>query len=213
MKLNKFIFISALIAAGCATSKVNLYTHPSGAEVFSKPLGSGELKSIGVTPLSVDARDLEKRYGGSGPLYIEFRKDGYVKSTTVITELSSVDISMDVHLTPVNGLEDQGHINFLIDTMFECQRLAKAKRYDEALKKLKELELQAPQVAAIYELEGGLYYLLGRYQDALDNYRKSYLYNPKSSQSMRMKNLLEQKYGIDRLPSQVELFDGEAREK
>jgi tetratricopeptide (TPR) repeat protein len=182
----------------CSSTQVALHTTPTQARVYAKSLGLGKLEYIGETPLYLKGNDLDKRYDGSGPLYLEFRKEGYRSGSTIITELSFVDLNVTMELTPESGLEDPSVMNSLIDSMFEAQRLVKVKRYEEALNKLTEIKRNAPQVSAIYELEGGIYYLQQRYQDALDSYRLAVKYNPRNGEALRMKNLIEDSFGVGR---------------
>lgn len=183
---------------GCATTRISLFTNPNGAQVYAKPLGSGQLQLLGETPLTVSGDQIEKVYNGSGPVLLEFRKEGFQTTTTLVTELSSQDLNINMEMTPSAGLEDMQGLNTLIETLFECQRLVKVHRYDEALARLKEIERKAPQISTIYEMEGGIYYLQRKYQDALDAYRLAVRYNPKNVEALRMRGLLEKTFGINR---------------
>jgi hypothetical protein len=204
---NLFVLIAlTFVLSGCATTRVSLFTNPQGAKVFTKPLGTGRFEALGETPLQVKGTDIEKQYEGSGPIIIEFRKEGYQTSSTLVTELSSQDLVINQEMVPQVGLEDLQRINAIIETMFECQRLVKVGRYDEAMTKLKQLEKEAPQISITYEMQGGIYYLLKKYPDALDAYRLAVRYNPRNAEALRMRDMLEKKFGIDRdrQPANVE---------
>lgn len=191
-----------LLFVGCASTKVGLYTNPPGAKVYSKPLGTGRFELLGETPIAVSGEQIEKKYSGSGPVLVEFRKEGFQTNTVLVTELSSQDLNINAEMVPLGGLEDSQRLNHLIDTLFECQRLVKVHRYEEALANLKDLEKQTPQVSIIYELQGGIFYLQQKYQDALDAYRLAVRYYPKNVEALRMRNLLEGKFGIERTPAE-----------
>ncbi len=197
------LMFASVFVSGCATTRVGMFTNPPGAQVFAKPVG-GRYVSLGETPLTVSADKIEKEYGGSGPVLIEFRKEGFQKSNTLITELSSQDLNITTELVPQVGLEDLQRINAIIETMFECQRLVKVGRYDEAMTRLKQLEKEAPQISITYEMQGGIYYLQKKYPDSLDAYRLSIRYNPRNAEALRMRDMLEKKFGIDRLPTALE---------
>ena len=197
IRLLSFITLSIALV-GCATTRISLFTNPNGAQVYAKPLGSGQLQLLGETPLTVSGDQIEKVYSGSGPVLLEFRKEGFQTTTTLVTELSSQDLNINMEMTPSAGLEDMQGLNTLIETLFECQRLVKVHRYDEALARLKEIERKAPQISTIYEMEGGIYYLQRKYQDALDAYRLAVRYNPKNVEALRMRGLLEKTFGINR---------------
>jgi len=177
-------------ASGCATT-VTIQSTPDKADVYVTPLGSGQSKKIGETPMTIGGGDLVDQYGGSGPVAVELRKSGFSTERTLITELSAVDLTLAVELKPVTGLESHEAVNALMDELFEGQRLARAGRYDAALAKLGEVETRAPFVAAVHELKGGVFYLQKRYKDALDSYRKAAQYNPSNAEAVRMRNLLE----------------------
>lgn len=192
------IMIAGATTFGCATTRISLFTNPKGVQVYAKPLGSGRLQLLGETPLTVSASQIEKTYSGSGPVLMEFRKEGFQTETALITELSSQDLSINMEMVPSGGFEDLQRLNEVIETMFECQRLVKVHRYDEALKRLHDIKKQLPQISIIYEMEGGIYYLQRRYQDALDVYRLAIRYNPKNVEALRMRDLLEKTFGIKR---------------
>jgi tetratricopeptide (TPR) repeat protein len=185
----------ALLSAACATSSVTLTSSPPKAEIYVAPLGAGKPKLIGETPLTMRADELQKEYGGSGPVYIEFRKNGYTPAKTVVTELASVDLTVSAELDATSGLEDLERLNLVVDDIFEAQRLARGGRYDDALTRVKSVEKLAPMLAASYELEGGIYYLQKKYKDALDSYTLAAKYNPRNSESVRMRNMLETTLG------------------
>jgi tetratricopeptide (TPR) repeat protein len=189
---------AACVMVSCSSTQVALHTTPSQSRVYAKSLGRGKTEFIGETPLFIKGDQLEKEFGGSGPIYLEFRKEGYRTASTIVTELSFIDLNLTMEMTPESGMEDPSIVNALIDTMFESQRLVRVKRYDEALNLLGEVKKKAPQVSAIYELEGGIYYLQQKYQDALDSYRLAVKYNPRNAEALRMKNSIEDSFGIRR---------------
>jgi tetratricopeptide (TPR) repeat protein len=188
----------ASVWTACSSTQIALHTTPTQARVYAKSLGRGKLEYLGETPLYLKGEQLEKEYAGSGPVYLEFRKEGFKTGNTIVTELSYIDLNITTELTPESGFEDFTTVNILIDSMFECQRLVKVKRYDEALSRLTEVKRQAPQVSAVYELEGGIFYLQQRFQDALDSYRLAVKYNPRNAEALRMKNLIEDSFGLGR---------------
>jgi tetratricopeptide (TPR) repeat protein len=191
LKLSIIVASGAVGLTGCATSKVALFSNPPQAKIFARSLHDGREQFVGETPLKVSAREIEVANGGTGPVTISFRKDGYETKDVVLSEVGVDDLMLSAELTPQNGLADQQTINFVIESMFECQRLVRIKRYDEALRLLERLQAMAPQVASIYELKGGVYYLTRNYRDALDNYALAVKYNPKNAETLRMVGLLK----------------------
>ncbi len=181
----------ALLFSGCSTAMVTLESTPPAAEVFIRPYGSTESKQIGETPLNISASDLKRQSGPQGPVVLEFRKEGYLPYRAVITDLSASDFTLSGELTAVSGIDEQAKLNRVIDQIFEAQDLGRAGRQEDALVKLRALEREAPQVAAIYELEGGIYYLQKKFKEAFDAYNLALKLNPGEAQAVRMRALLK----------------------
>jgi tetratricopeptide (TPR) repeat protein len=185
-----------VLSSACSTAKITLLSSPSQAEVYVTALGDHKSKLVGETPLKMTSVELSKTYGGAGPLFLEFKKEGYVTVKTLVTDLGAVDLTVNMELPPASGLEDLVRLNFVVDSIFESQRLAKVGREEDALIQLKAIEKEAPHLAATYELEGGIYYLKKRYKEALDAYTLASNYNPKNPQVVRMRNYLEASLGV-----------------
>jgi hypothetical protein len=195
-QLKKSLIMSSMVSCvvgitGCATPKVALFSNPPQAKVFARSLRDGREQLVGETPLKISAKEVETVNGGTGPVAISFRKDGYESKDVVLSEVGVDDLMVSAELTPQNGLADQQTINFVVESMFESQRLVRIKRFDEALRLLERLQTLAPQVASVYELKGGVYYLTRRYRDALDSYTLAVKYNPKNAETLRMVGLLK----------------------
>jgi tetratricopeptide (TPR) repeat protein len=187
----------ALTQWGCATSRLTLLTSPEKAKVYAKPIGAGKRAFLGETPLTIEHDKIEKQYSGSGPVYVEFIKEGFLPYRVYITELARVQTELRADLSPMTGLEDQSGLNFIMESMFEIQRLSKVKRYDEALKILDQVQEKAPYMSSVYEMKGGIYYLRGAYRDAYDSYARAVTLNPKNADSQRMKEHLQEAYGYN----------------
>ena len=117
------LLMIAEIFVGCASTRVGLFTNPPGAKVFGKPLGSGRFELLGETPITVSADQIEKAYKGSGPVLVEFRKEGFQTHTVLVTELSAQDLNINAELVALGGLEDLERVNYVIDSLFECLSL------------------------------------------------------------------------------------------
>lgn len=190
------VLLAQLVLAGCATSRVSMDSTPTGAEVYVLPLGDGKPLMIGSTPLTARSAELLRQSGGAGPVMVEFRKRGYKPVKALITDLARLDLTLKMELPVSDGLEDLDQVNALIDSIFEAQRLALSGRFDDALALIKRAEKDAPQIAAAYEIEGGIYFLQKKLPEALDAYRVAAKYNPKNPETIRMRNLLETTLGI-----------------
>jgi len=180
-----------VVLTGCASATLTLESNPTKAAVFAAPLGAAEMKPLGDTPLILRGGEVAAQYGGPGPYFLEFRKDGYKTKQVIVTDLTLVDLRVVANLPATTGMEDEVKLNSSVDTLFEAQRLARAGRHEDALAQLKALQKDAPQLAAIYELEGSIYFLQKKYRDALDAFTLAQAKNPKNSENARMKTLLQ----------------------
>lgn len=180
-------------SCGSKSTYITFESIPNGATVYVKPIDQLEYKDIGKTPLNFRADEIEKKYEGSGPIQVQYRKDGYQSKNVMITELSAVDLKVKMELMAESGLEDQRKLNWVVDSLFEVKRLVSAKRYDDAVELLKKVKAAVPQVSAVYELEGGIYFIQNKLHAALDSYTMSVRYNPKNMESIRMKEFVEKK--------------------
>ena len=183
--------MSLILVSGCSTGNISLQTSPAGANVVVATLGAEKSKLIGVTPLVLTPSELESHYGGQGPVQIEFKKDGYTPVKTFITDVGTGEILINLNLDPSAGLEEPDKLNKVIDAAFEAQRLAHVGKYDEALTKVSEIKKEAPQLAATYEIEGGIFYLQKKYKESMDSYNIASKYNPKNPDTTKMRALLQ----------------------
>jgi tetratricopeptide (TPR) repeat protein len=199
------LIILTVLSSGCSSPKLTLLTSPEKAMVYAKSIGTGQKTFLGETPLTISHEKIESTYGGNGPIYIEFIKQGYMPFRVYVTELSLIQTEMRADLTPRTGLEDQAQLNGIVESMFESQRLTKIKRYDEALRVLNEVQDKVPFISSIYEMKGGIYYLRGSYRDAYDYYSKAVTLNPKNADARRMKDYLHSSYGYNSLDDPMDI--------
>lgn len=180
-----------LLASACSTTSVTFKSTPNAAEIFVKPLEGGAERSIGRTPLTLSASALNKGMNGAGPLKVEFRLDGYRTSRVIVTELSSIDLTIQENLDPMSGLEDPQQVNQMIDQLFSVQDNIRNRNYPAALGLIAQLKSQMPQLSSIYEFEGGIKLLQKDYRGAFDAYRTAITLNPKSPYSRLMQKKVE----------------------
>jgi tetratricopeptide (TPR) repeat protein len=223
MKKDFLAIILTLITTGCSTGRLVVNSSPEGSDVFVKKAGSEVFENIGQTPLSSEVSDVRKRIGDSDIIVVETRKKGHISKSLVVTDVdSNSDIRLDFKLPTIDAFltgtdsslsETQKRIlskraekqlietNQLVDSLFEAQRLVQVGRYQDALTKLEGLEKKHPEVAAIYEIRGGVAYMNKDYIKALDDYRKASRNNPFNLEVINMRNFLEKKVGEDRSPA------------
>lgn len=201
MKIRSFALFAVASLSGCSTAMVTLESSPPNAEIFLRQFGTSDAKQIGETPMSLGVGDLRRQYGVNGPVVLEFRKEGYLPYRAVVTDLGATDLTVSGELTAVSGIDEQTKLNKVIDQIFESQTLARSGRHEDALAKLRALEREAPQVAAIYELEGGIFYLQKKFSEAFGAYTLAAKLDPDNAQSVRMRNLLKSVIESEREPA------------
>ena len=204
----KYILSLLLITSatlGCSVTNVKVHTNPSGADVYARPVGGGDLQLVGKTPLFIESRELDQKFGnGAGAIYMEFRKDGYKTDKLFVTEISRIDLSINKDMVPKRDLEMQYWMNHHISEMFEVRRLVNAKRYGVALEKIRQLKEESPMISKVHEMEAGVLLLKRSYREALDAYRLSIKYDPENQEAVKMVRYLERTYGF---PKQIEYAD------
>lgn len=200
-------FICLTYIVGCSTSSLTVNSVPEKAKVFIRPVGGGELVSMGETPLVLSSDQMKASGAESGPIIVEIQKTDFKKQRVLVTESDSVDMKIDFALEledgdtglkgPGNTLADAQSLNMAVDRLFEVRKFIKLESYGEALKHLRYIENKWPFLAATYEMKGGILFLQKKYRDALSAYAISLKYNPKSVPAAEMTKTLEDKLGID----------------
>ena len=148
-------------------------------------------KLLGETPLSLPATQIQPTVGGSGPVWIELKREGFQDQKTLVTDPSTGDLKMEFTLKPFGGLDQPDVMNWALDELFEAQRLVRAGRRADALTKLKAIQIKVPQLSATYEIEGGIYYLDKRYREAVDSLGQALRMNPNNLEAQKLKKLIE----------------------
>lgn len=198
MKL-KMIFFSLvnLLLISCASTQVSFFTNPPQAKVFAKPLGDGKRMLLGQTPLITPVKNIATVAQSTGPLIIEFEKEGYETRSMVLSDIDVNNLLLNVEMKPAFRSGDQATMNWLVENAFEVQRLAKGQRYEESLKILAEMRRVAPLVATVHEMIGGIYYAKGKYKESFDSYSEALKLNPRSPEAFKMTNLLREQVNRD----------------
>ena len=184
------------ILVGCSSvANLNLQSNPTASEVWIAPLDGTNPKRLGQTPLLIQSDEAQKIAGTSGAVVLEFRKDGYISSRAMVTDLFPSDITVTSQLQRSTGLENIETLNTVVDRLFEAQRLVRAGRLEDAMRLAEGVEKEAPELSAVYEIQGGIYYLQKKPQQSFDAYQTSIRFNPKNMEAIRMRNYLGSQLG------------------
>jgi tetratricopeptide (TPR) repeat protein len=187
--------VLSLLLISCASTQVSFFTNPTEVKVFAKPLGEGKRTLLGQTPLITPVKNIANLAQSTGPLMIEFEKDGYETRSMVLSDIDVNNLLLNVEMKPAFRAGDQATLNWLVENSFEVQRLAKSQRFEESLKILAEMRRVAPLVAMVHEMLGGIYYAKGEYKESFDSYSEALKLNPRSIEAFKMTNLLREHVG------------------
>ena len=202
-----FLYLIMPLFVGCTTASLTVNSVPEKAQVLIRPVGGGELVSMGETPLVLTRAQLKSNGADSGPVLVEVQKENFISQKILITESDAVDMKLDFALAlsdkeqgltgPGYTLGDAQDLNSAIDRLFEVRKFINLESYGEALIHLRNIESKWPFLSAVYEMKGGVLFLQKKYRDALAAYGIALKYNPKSVSSANMASTLEAKLGID----------------
>ena len=200
--LRQFI-VALLLAAlsGCATGQMSVQTQPGRAHIFARNLNEQEARDLGEVPIKVGADELKDRYKLVAPFQLEARLEGYQTEKVILAQVDGADINLSLNLKQETGIPLPEKMNEIVEGLFESQSLARTGRYNDAHARLRKVSEKAPELPAIPELEGDIYYLEKRYQEAYSAYGAALKLNPSNGSIQKMRTLLERVINGSRQPA------------
>lgn len=194
------LFAIFVVLQGCSTTKIAINSEPSSGEVWVKSMESGNYVSIGKTPIVTNSKSLKSKLQSDGPYVVELRKKDYISKSILVTDLSgSQDVSIQLKLQTIVDLLPAQNLNAMVEQLFSSQRLAQSGRYNEALNTISNLQIKYPSLAVTYELQGGIYYLMGELQKSFDSYSLAAIYDPRNLETTMMMQKVRKE--MQRMPS------------
>lgn len=192
------IILSAIlvIAIASCSSSVTITSFPDNSEVYIRKLSDNTLKKIGETPLTIAPEDIEKENDGSGPVFLELKKDGFHPKTAIITDFNVRNIDIKMTLIPRDLLEYSHIIDSIINDLFKCQKLIKAKNYTKAATILDKIKKTHPYLSVVYEFEGGIHLVQQKFIKALDSFKMALKFNSENVEALRLKRAIEKKFNL-----------------
>jgi len=180
------------LTAGCATSTYKVQSVPAEAEV-TFVMASGEKKSMGKTPASVGADEINP---SRLPFLIEVKKVGYETKTIYVMDSPfsknlEASLNLQAALSSGDGKGSPETLNLVSSAVADIQKDIQSKNYSLALERLNRLQIDYPGVATFHSLTGNVHYLEKRLDRALDSYRQSLLLNPNQNEVQKMINKIE----------------------
>lgn len=196
-----FLIINSFFILGCASGTLFVDTLPPEGEIYLKARSTEEYQLVGKAPYKMTAAEFRAKFGVEGPFGLEARSAGYRAQSILVTDLpQNSDLTVFLNLKSIEatggtdenpGEVPQNRLNRAMDQIFESQRLVKVGRYDDALAQLSLLQQTHPNLSAIFEMQGGVFYIKKDYVKALDSYEKALRLNPENLELASMKRYLE----------------------
>ncbi|HLE10583.1 MAG: hypothetical protein A2504_09010 [Bdellovibrionales bacterium RIFOXYD12_FULL_39_22] len=193
-KMGRGLLLLGLVA--CASSTITINSDPTKADIYIRKLSDSTSKKIGTTPLTIQSSDVSDAFGGSGTMFLELRKEGYLSSTVIVTDLNARDIEIKVKMEATNFLDMANSIDSVVTDLFECQKLIRKKELVRAREILNKIKVQFPYLSVIYEFEGGVDLIEQRYTQALDNFKMAIKYNSGNVEALRLKRAVEKQFNL-----------------
>lgn len=192
-----FVLIPQLVWA----NKITINSDPPETEVFVRELGSSNYKKLGKAPLDTSFEELKTYFVNTSVFLIEVRKNGFLPYRVTVNDLAKADLSILVNLEPREDFLKYQQIDQNIASLFEAQRLLRAKQYEEAISMLRKVSDNEPYLSIVPELIGSAYYLKKENRKSLDFYKRAYRINPENKDAFVMKNYLEKALGVSKAGS------------
>ncbi len=190
------LIIIVIINISCSSSIVKISSTPSKADIFIRRLSDSTMKKIGVTPLTIRSDQVASDLDGSGPMYLELRKDEHYSKSAIVTDFNVRDIELNLKLDPKKFLKDSNKIDALINGLFNCQKLIRKRNYKEAKDTLTKLKNDFPYISVIYEFEGGIHLVEQQYSQALESFKTAIKFNPSNVEALRLKRAVEKQFNL-----------------
>ena len=173
-------------------SQITIRSQPEGAEVIIEAAQGGKRTKIGTTPIVIPLSQIDSITQGVA-FRLEIIKPNFERYRLLVSATNKEEITLDAVLEPSLEMKMGANADILISGLFEAQRLTRAKDYEGALSKLKDLEKTSSTVSSVFELKGSVNYLKKDFTTSLAEFRKAYTLNPQNEVAQRMKDYLESK--------------------
>lgn len=179
------------VLGGCSTGQLQIESSPRKARVTVRKLGESESRDLGQTPILIDAKELAERYKLTGPFFVEVALEGYQTEKITVTQVEGASVNLSLSLKEEIGLQQTEKLNKVIEALFESQSMARTGRFADAHSRLRAVAEAAPDVSVIPELEGDIYFLEKKYQEAYSAYGSALKLKPGSPHVQKMRAMIE----------------------
>ena len=195
--MQRFVFVFILLFSPLALAgKLTIKSQPDSAEIFIVD-GSSKPVLLGKTPFESDLEEIIRNYVKSSSFVLELKKDGHDPYRVLVAKTANVDMALTATLELSQAITNIKEHDFLMNELFDVQKLIRARNFTDAINKLEDLEKKNPRLSIIPELRATAMYLNKDVEGALSYYRKAFSVNPDNADAYRMKIYLEKKLGVD----------------
>jgi tetratricopeptide (TPR) repeat protein len=195
--MQRFVFVFILLFSPLALAgKLTIKSQPDAAEIFIID-GNSKPVLLGKTPFESDLEDIIRNYVKSSSFLLELKKDGHDPYRVLVAKSANVDMALTATLELSQAITNIKEHDFLMNELFDVQKLIRARNFTDAINKLEDLEKKNPRLSIIPELRATAMYLNKDVEGALSYYRKAFSVNPDNADAYRMKIYLEKKLGVD----------------
>lgn len=195
--MQRFVFVFILLFSPLALAgKLTIKSQPDAAEIFIVD-GNSKPVLLGKTPFESDLEDIIRNYVKSSSFLLELKKDGHDPYRVLVAKSANVDMALTATLELSQAITNIKEHDFLMNELFDVQKLIRARNFTDAINKLEDLEKKNPRLSIIPELRATAMYLNKDVEGALSYYRKAFSVNPDNADAYRMKIYLEKKLGVD----------------
>ena len=193
----RFVYLFILLFSPLALAgKITIKSQPDAADIFIID-GTSKPVPLGKTPYESDLDDIIRNYVKSSSFVLELKKDGHDPYRVLVAKTANVDMALTATLELSQAITNIKEHDFLMNELFDVQKLIRARNFTDAINKLEDLEKKNPRLSIIPELRATAMYLNKDVEGALSYYRKAFSVNPDNADAYRMKIYLEKKLGVD----------------
>lgn len=195
MKFLMAFFVMITMAEASFAAKLTIRSQPDGAEIFIT--SNNRPVRLGMTPYEANLTEIINTYVKSNSFLLEIKKAGHDDYRVLVAKTADVDLELTANLELDKAVSNVKAHDFLMNQLFDVQKLIRGRNFKDALMKLDELEKKETGLSIIPELKATAYYMNKEVENALSYYRKAFAMNPENIDAYRMKIYLEKKLGVD----------------
>ena len=197
-KCQSILLVGLFCYAAGSWASFQVKSTPAEAEIFIQNTSGAQKVRIGVTPYDTQIEQILASYAPGGNFIIEVSKKGHEPYRVLVSLMGKTKLELNVNLPIARDVELAKKFDFIVNRLFEAQRLARLKNYEDAMKILSEMEESFPEISAIFEMKGSVYYLMKDFQKSLSYYRRAFSLNPDNYDTYAIKAYLEESLGLDK---------------